>query len=99
MEALKKIRVSRLFFGATGVSTEYGLTVLNSLHADWKRKVIQSSENVTLLADSTKFERAALIQFALLDEVDEIITDSNLKDEVVNQYEANGVRLILANSV
>lgn len=97
VEALKRIRVSRLFFGATGVSAEYGLTVLNSLHADWKRRVIQSSEQVTLLADSTKFERTALIQFARLEELDEIISDSNLEDRIVKLYEAKGIRLIKAN--
>jgi DeoR family fructose operon transcriptional repressor len=96
LEALGKIRVSRLFFGTTGVSSEFGLTVLNSLHADWKRKIIERAEKVTLLADSTKFERAALIQFASLVDVDEVVTDSNLNKEILNSYIKNGIQLIVA---
>ncbi|MDG5787875.1 DeoR/GlpR family DNA-binding transcription regulator [Evansella sp. AB-P1] len=81
-ELLKRIRVKRFFCGTTGVSVNHGLTVLNNLHADWKRQVIQSAEKVTLLADSTKFEKVALIQFASLEEVDEIITDDKLTEDI-----------------
>ncbi|WP_100406450.1 DeoR/GlpR family DNA-binding transcription regulator [Bacillus solitudinis] len=77
-ELLKRIRVNRLFFGATGVSLEHGLTVLNSLHVEWKKQIIRCADCVTLLADSTKFEKVGLIQFAKIGDVDEIITDSKL---------------------
>ncbi|WP_332692504.1 DeoR/GlpR family DNA-binding transcription regulator [Halalkalibacter lacteus] len=53
-DLLKRIRVNRLFFGATGVSLEHGLTVLNSFHVEWKRQIIGCADHVTLLADSTK---------------------------------------------
>lgn len=95
-EMLNRIRVNRLFIGTTGVSSEHGLTVINSMHADWKKQVINCADNVTLLADSTKFGKVALVQFAMLSEVNEIVTDSNLNDTVKSQMEEKGIVLHLA---
>ncbi|MGM0874815.1 MAG: DeoR/GlpR family DNA-binding transcription regulator [Bacillota bacterium] len=95
-EMLQRIRVNRLFFGTTGVSTEHGLTVINSIHADWKKQIITCADHVTLLADSTKFEKVALIQFASLEEVNEIVADSKLDDTVKAKLESKGITIHLA---
>lgn len=95
-EMLSKIRVNRLFFGTTGVSVEHGLTVFNSIHADWKKQIIATADHVTLLADSTKFEKVALIQFAKMDEIHEIVTDSNLDEHVKGILENHQILLHLA---
>jgi DeoR family transcriptional regulator, fructose operon transcriptional repressor len=95
-EMLKRMRVNRLFFGTTGVSVDLGLTVFNSIHADWKKQIIASADHITLLADATKFEKVALIQFASLDEIDEIVTDSNLDKSVKEKLESKQICLHLA---
>lgn len=97
-ELLKRIRVKRVFFGTTGVSVNHGLTVLHSLHADWKRQVIQTAERVTLLVDSTKFEKIALIQFASIDEIDDIITDDKLPQQILTELEQRDVNLTIAST-
>ncbi|MBU9711629.1 DeoR/GlpR family DNA-binding transcription regulator [Evansella tamaricis] len=96
-ELLKRIRVNRLFFGTTGVSIQHGLTVLDSIHADWKRQIIKCADHVTLLADSSKFEKVALIQFAPLDDIDDIITNSSLQKKIKEQLEENDISVILAD--
>lgn len=95
-EMLKRMRVNRLFFGTTGISVEHGLTVFNSIHADWKQ-IISCADHITLLADSSKFEKVALIQFAKFDEVNEIVTDTNLDPHIKETLENSHVRLHLAN--
>ncbi|WP_088102808.1 DeoR/GlpR family DNA-binding transcription regulator [Halalkalibacter urbisdiaboli] len=95
-DLLKRIRVNRLFFGATGISLEHGLTVLNSLHVDWKQQIIRCADCVTLLADSTKFEKVGLIRFASIEDVDEIITDSKLEVDVRNKLTKMGKRTTYA---
>ncbi|MFA9557829.1 DeoR/GlpR family DNA-binding transcription regulator [Evansella sp. AB-rgal1] len=94
---LKRIRVKRVFFGTTGVSVQHGLTVLHSLHADWKRQVIQSAERVTLLVDSTKFEKVALIQFAQIHEIDDIITDDKIDPHIRKELETKDVSVTFAS--
>ncbi|PGT84915.1 MULTISPECIES: DeoR/GlpR family DNA-binding transcription regulator [Bacillaceae] len=96
-EMLKRMRVNRLFFGTTGISIEHGLTVFNSIHADWKKQIISCADHITLLADSSKFEKVALIQFAKFDEVNEIVTDTNLDPQIKETLEHSHVRLHLVN--
>ncbi|WP_226667838.1 DeoR/GlpR family DNA-binding transcription regulator [Metabacillus litoralis] len=95
-EMLAKMRVNRLFFGTTGVSIEHGLTVFNSIHADWKKQIIACADHITLLADSTKFEKVALIQFASINDVNEIVTDSNLDEAVIEKLKSSQIQLHLA---
>lgn len=90
---LKRIRVNKIFFGTTGISLKNGLTVLNGIHADWKREALACSDNVTLLADATKFQKDALIQFAKLQDIHHIITDDSLADDLFQLISKEGVRL------
>ncbi|WP_078544527.1 DeoR/GlpR family DNA-binding transcription regulator [Litchfieldia alkalitelluris] len=95
-EMLKRMRVNRLYIGTTGVSIEHGLTVFNSIHADWKKQIIASANHITLLADSTKFEKVALIQFASINEIDEIVTDTRLDDAVKLKLNGMNLKVLLA---
>lgn len=95
-DMLSRMRVNRLFFGTTGVSVDYGLTVFNSIHADWKKQIISCADHITLLADSTKFEKVALVQFATINEVNEIVTDSNLHHHVQEKFTKRNILLHLA---
>lgn len=96
-DLLKRIRVNRLFFGTTGVSIDHGLTVFNSFHVEWKRKIIDCANHVTLLAESTKFEKVGLIQFATLEDLDEIITDDQLDQAIKAKLENLSIPLIISN--
>lgn len=95
-EMLSKMRVNRLFFGTTGVSIEHGLTVFNSIHADWKKQIIACADHITLLADSTKFEKVALIQFASIQDVNEIVTDTNLDETIIENLRNREINLHFA---
>ena len=96
IEALSHLYVSRLFLGTTGVSIDLGLTVLNSFHYDWKSTVIKRAKNVTLLADSTKFEQTGLMTFATLDQLDLIITDSDLDESIYDAFKERVPHIRLA---
>jgi DeoR/GlpR family transcriptional regulator of sugar metabolism len=95
-DLLNRIRVNQLFFGATGVSIEHGLTVLNSFHVEWKRKIIECADRVTLLADSTKFEKVGLMQFAPIADVDSIITDDKLDNGIQSKLQSKGIPIIIS---
>ncbi|WP_231686782.1 DeoR/GlpR family DNA-binding transcription regulator [Bacillus sp. JCM 19034] len=94
-DLLKRIRVNRLFIGATGVSVKHGLTVLNSFHIEWKRQILQCADQITLVADSTKFEKVGLIQFAQITDVNEIVTDNQVDENIKNEIEKLGVTVMV----
>lgn len=85
-ETLQKLRVNRLFLGTTGVDVQGGLTVFNSLHADWKKEIMQRAEKITLLADSTKFGKIALLQFASVEQLDDIVTDEEVDSNAIRSF-------------
>lgn len=90
---LKRIRVNKIFFGTTGISVENGLTVFNGIHADWKKEALRCSDHVTLLADSTKFQKDALIQFASLEDISHIITDDRIDDKLLRRMSSEGLTI------
>ncbi|WP_053219935.1 DeoR/GlpR family DNA-binding transcription regulator [Virgibacillus senegalensis] len=94
-EFLQKLHVNRVFFGATGVSVKQGLSVFTSLHADWKKQIVECAEEVTLVADSSKFGKVALIQFADIDQVDIIVTDGRLDKETKQQIQEKNIQVLL----
>ncbi|QKS69742.1 DeoR/GlpR transcriptional regulator [Paenalkalicoccus suaedae] len=94
---LQHIRVNKIFFGTTGLSLEGGLTVFNAIHADWKRKALNCSKKYILLADASKFDKDALIQFSSIEQVGTIITDDQLSEEIATRYKSKGIHLIIAS--
>ncbi|WP_257345894.1 DeoR/GlpR family DNA-binding transcription regulator [Pseudalkalibacillus decolorationis] len=94
-EALDQIRVNRLFLGSTGIEPNYGLTVFHHLHAQFKRSIIKTASKVTLLVDHTKFGQSALVKFANLSEIDEIIVDKGLNEHFQKEIKRHNVNIIL----
>jgi DeoR family transcriptional regulator of aga operon len=57
--------------------------------------MIEVSQKVIVLCDSTKFGKRGFGRICGLEEVDQIITDSGLSDHFVNQLESRGIEVII----
>ena len=55
------------------------------------------AQKVIIMADSTKFGRRGLGKIGSLDQVDYIITDSNVPSGTIRQLEETGIKLIIAD--
>lgn len=91
---LKNLNVKKLFLATSGIKPDQGLTASNSLDAAVKRTMIEASEKVICLADSSKFGKAALITFALFSDIDTLITDHITDDSYIDYLKDKGVELI-----
>jgi DeoR family deoxyribose operon repressor len=78
---LKRMRASKYFMSAAGISPELGLTCVNQYEVEIKQACINTSLEVILLADSAKFGRLKPAYFASLSDVDLIITDDGISAE------------------
>lgn len=58
--------------------------------------MIKAAKEVFLLADSTKIGRISLASLGGLELIDYFITDSFIKEEDRRQFEALGVKVIIA---
>ncbi|XEC94155.1 DeoR/GlpR family DNA-binding transcription regulator [Paenibacillus tarimensis] len=95
-EWIRRLNVHKLFLSATGIHTEYGLTIFTEELAKLKKVYMACSKEIFCLADHSKFDKGALITFAELNDVHAIITDRVLSPELVKKYEAYDVKLIKA---
>ena len=64
--------------------------------AELNRQMMQASQKVIVLADSSKFGRRGFAKIGNMDEIDIIITDQNLNPTIVNQLQELGIDVIIA---
>ncbi len=79
--AIRSLHVDLLFLGCHGIDMEAGLTTPNLAEAETNRAFVHAARRVTVVADHTKWAIVGLSSFADLEEVDMLITDSELHPE------------------
>lgn len=72
--AIKRYRVDALLFSCMGID-EIGTFDSRAEEAEIKRALIDQAAKVILLADHTKFGRAAFVKLTELDRIDYLVTD------------------------
>lgn len=87
-----------LFFLSTGAwSVSRGVSAPTLDKVDLKRAAIASATTTVLLADSTKYGTASKFQVAPLDQLDLIITDTELPEDTAKRIEELGVEVRLTS--
>ncbi|RZK50642.1 MAG: DeoR/GlpR transcriptional regulator [Pedobacter sp.] len=86
---------SKLFLGVDGIDLEFGLTTTNALEAHLNKRMIEASQKIVVLADSTKFGKRGFGRICGLDKVDHIITDKGLSEAYRKGVESLGIKLTL----
>jgi DeoR family fructose operon transcriptional repressor len=79
-----------------GGATAAGFTNNNTLLVGSERKMIEVSRKVIIVADSSKFGRAAMVPLAPLDIADVVVSDSRLAPEHRTMLEAAAIQVVLA---
>jgi len=97
VEFLAELNFAAAFVSAAGLTLDQGLTTARRPLADVVNAARASAERSYGLIDATKFGRASLLSIARAQELDAIVTDSELGGDVAREYVAAGVRLEIAN--
>lgn len=92
---LSGVAADVLIMGTGGV-TEAGLSNNNTLLVGSERKMIEVSRCVIVVADHTKFGRAAMVHTAPLDVIDVVVSDKKLAPEHQQMLREHGVEVLLA---
>lgn len=95
MRILDEVSCGILFLGVDGIDLEFGITISNLTEATLNQKMLQTSQKVVILADSTKFGRRGLGKICSLEDVDYIITDQGISQKYVTALEEAGIKVIL----
>ena len=92
---LKDFFCTKLYLGVDGIDFEFGITTSNSMEAQLNRSMINMAQKVIVLADHTKFGKRGFSKICGLDEIDEIITDKNLSQVIVDKFRNSGVKITI----
>jgi DeoR/GlpR family transcriptional regulator of sugar metabolism len=94
LASVEQIHVSQFFLAASAVR-QNGVYCANQYDSLTKRALVKAADEVVLLADSTKFERAdAMMKVVALEDIDTVITDDALTAEARRMLEDLGVGVI-----
>jgi DeoR/GlpR family transcriptional regulator of sugar metabolism len=97
VRAIADLQIGTFFLGASGVN-ERGVFCGNDFDAATKRALIDVSDHVVLLCDSSKFDVTAMARVAALSSVDILVTDSGLSAWHLSVLEDQGVMVRLVPS-
>jgi len=78
-----------------GLDLEFGLSTTNALEAHLNQQMIASAKEVIVLVDSTKFDKKSFGKICGLEQVDHIITDSNIHPETASKIKSLGIDLTI----
>lgn len=95
VQALRELAVQTLFLGTQAMDAEQGLTDSTMEIAEVKRAMIRAARRVVLVTDSSKWGRTSLTRVAPLDEIDVLISDTDLPAEARELCEKLGIELVL----
>ena len=80
-----------------GGITEEGLFNTNSLLAETERKMIESADEVIVVADHSKFGHSELAHLGPLSVIDKLVVDAELSSEWQERIQDNQVELVVAS--
>jgi DeoR family transcriptional regulator, fructose operon transcriptional repressor len=91
-----EISVDTAIIGVTGLTAEKGLSTTVLEEAVMFAEMIEAAGRTIVLADSSKFDRNGFGQFAHLDEIDILVTDSPPPPNIADALQAAQVEIIIA---
>ncbi len=94
--ALKQVHARRLIMGVGGI-TAAGIFNSNSLLVEAERQMMESADEVIVVADSGKFGHSELVRLCGLNNVHRLVTDAGLSSEWQHEVQSVGIELVIAD--
>lgn len=96
LNMLNSLHVQKAFIFPSAVSLEYGIFDYQSDVYQLQKQLLKSSDEIYILADSSKFEKTGLLKLNNMTPEYIYITDHSLQDEIVKLYKENDIKIYLA---
>lgn len=92
---IEELHIQKAFLSCSGFSLERGMTEILLAEAQLKRKVIESSQELFALVDSSKFGREDLTSFARPEKVSRLFTDRHLSSDWLKRLQQSGIEFTI----
>jgi DeoR family fructose operon transcriptional repressor len=88
---IEELHIQKAFLSCSGFSLERGMTEVHLAEAQLKRKVIESSQQLFGLVDSSKFGKEDLTSFARPEKINCLFTDTHLPSDWEERLNRAGI--------
>lgn len=95
-ESIRQFQVDKAFMGVHGINFKCGLTSIGTPQKQIKQAILDTTNKVYVLADSSKFNNGYLTVICPFNRITKIITDKDISQENIRSAELAGVPLVLA---
>jgi DeoR/GlpR family transcriptional regulator of sugar metabolism len=92
---IEDLHIQKAFLSCSGFSLERGMTEVQLAEAQLKRKVIESSQELFALVDSSKFGMEDLTSFARPERISRLFTDQLLSSEWSERLRQAGIEFTI----
>ena len=93
---MRKHNIHRMFFSCNGIHLERGISETNSRQAAFKERVIECSEEVCCLADSTKIGLKSSFFFAQVSDLTTVVTNEDADPGFTAALATQGIEVLRA---
>ena len=94
-ENLSNFHVDTAFISMSGISLREGLTDYGFGEVSLKKKMMKIAQETIVLANSSKFDVVSLLKVCNFNDINMIITDSGLKENILEKYRKSGIDLVI----
>ncbi len=92
ISTIDQFHVDKAFISCRAINMENGISDKSEGEAELRRKILESANQVFLLADHTKFDRTAFVKIGDFHKITAIITDSELSPKWVSFIKNAGIQ-------
>ncbi|MGO5051634.1 DeoR/GlpR family DNA-binding transcription regulator [Lachnospiraceae bacterium LCP25S3_G4] len=94
---LSNIKVDKAFIGVHGINFDVGLTSIGSPQMQVKQAILKTTNEVYVLADSSKFGGGYLQVICPLSQIHKVITDSKVDKACIHLARKAGLSMVIAS--
>jgi DeoR family transcriptional regulator of aga operon len=95
-KALAEVRADKVFLGTRAISLEHGLTHEYLPETMTDRAILKAGQEIIVVADHTKFGRAATVLLAPMESIHTIVTDGRTSPEFIEVVQDRGIKVVSA---
>jgi DeoR/GlpR family transcriptional regulator of sugar metabolism len=93
---LKNLKANKAFLGIDAANKENGIFNFVLEEVPIKQLMIENSDEVIMVSDSSKFGKNALYKVCSWDVIDQVITDECISQEYIDFYKQNDIKVTIA---
>lgn len=92
----QNLHVDKLFLATAGIALKSGLTYPGISDICVKRAMIESANEIYLVADSSKIGKSAFASLGAISLINYLITDSSIQEDDINWLKNNEIQFLIA---